>query len=221
MMEGITPTMPIAPAYSNGDGMMGGSNWIWIILIFFLIGGNNGGGLFGGGGVAANGATNLINNDFLYSQQKIDNLGQAIITQTNQLNQTMNAGFNGVQMALCQQGHQIDSGFCQTNRNIDSVKFQMAQDTCTITSAIGASAQTLLNYMTGQEIANWRERALSAENRENNANQTAAIIGQLQPYPTPSYLTAPAGVPFGYYPGAYGGPSPFGFGGCEPCGPRC
>lgn len=193
----IQTTMPVAPANSaNGDMNMMGGSWIWIILIFLLLGGN--GGLFGNrDGVGATNATNLINNDFLYTQQKVDNLGQALISQTNQLNQTLNSGFNGVQMTLCNVGHQIDNGFCSTNRNIDQVRFDAAQNTCTITNAITAGNQAILSYLTSQEIANWRERAQAAEARENNANQTAAIINTLRPYPNPSFTVAPP-MAFGY-----------------------
>lgn len=197
-MNGIIPTMPMTPASSSTDAMGGMGNWMWIIIIFLLLG-NNGNGLFGNNnGVAANGATNLINNDFLYSQQKIDNLGQALINQTTALNQTINSGFNGVSMGMCNLGHQIDSGFCGVNRNIDSVKFEAAQNTCAITTAIAASTQAIKDLINGNTMQDLRDRNGELSNALNNSVQTQNIINQLRPYPTPTYITAPPGLPFGY-----------------------
>lgn len=217
--NGIQATMPLAPTSQTANSnMFGGEGGImWILVLFLLLGGRGLGG-FGNDGVSASPATNLINNDFLYSQTKIDNLNLA-----------MNNGFDALQMALCNLGHQVDSGFCGVNRNIDNIRFEMAQNTCTITNAIGASTQSILGYLTNQEIANWRERALAAETRENNANQSLGIqqfvanqFEQHFPCARPAYLSNPPGhVPFvgSYVMGGYG--APFGFDGGRRYGGEC
>ena len=214
MTDNIMPTLPLTTASNDGNMGMGGG-WIWILLIFLLLGGRGLGGLGGDTGVQANGATNLINNDFLYSQQKIDNLGQANLAQTTQINQTLNAGFSGVQMGMCQLGHQIDSGFCATNRNIDQVRFEAAQNTCAITGAISASTQAVKDLINGNTMQDLRDRNLELASALNNGQQTAAIINNLRPYPQPSYFVAPPAVGFG----AYAPYAPFAAGGCNPCNP--
>ena len=194
-------------AKDNNGGGFGGNNGMFMILILFLL--FAGGGLGGGFGGANSAVVNQVNNDFLYTQTKIDNLASGLISQTTALNATMNAGFSGVNMGLCQLGHQIDSGFCATNRNVDSVKFQMAQDTCTITNAIGQSTQSILGYLTGQEIAGLREQLTIARGELSNAAQTAQITERLCPPSRPAYLTSPPGMPVVPFAGA-----PFG-GGCH------
>lgn len=242
--NGIVPTMPMVPANqatANGttNDMLGmGGNWIWIILLLFLFGGRNGFGNFGNDGVAATPATNLINNDFLYTQSKIDNLGAELRNQSSMLNQAvttgfsgvqqslcsgfaginanmnsgfntvnanMNSGFNAVQLGLCNLNHALDSGFCGTNRNIDQVRFENAQNTCAITSAIGASTQAIKDLINTNAMQDLRDRntiqateIAGLNGIINNANQTATIVNSLR------YSTVPPGVAFGT---AYGVPA--------------
>lgn len=201
--EGIVPTLPMTVANGNGtdqSGMMNGSNsWVWILLLIVLLGGGNG-GLFGNRDNAARTVADTINNDFLYTQQKVDGLRDTVISQSGQIQQSMNTGFDSITLGISNLGHQVTSELCGVNRNIDQTRFENAQNTCVITNAISAANQAVLSYLTGQEIANWRDRAQAAELRENNANQTAAIINSLRPYPTPSYAVVPPPVTFGYGP---------------------
>ena len=223
MGENMSAAEIMALARDN-EGMFGGNGggMFMMLILFLLLGGNGLGGLGGN-----NGAMNQVNNDFLYTQSKIDGLSAGLINQTNQINQTLNAGFNGVSMGLCNLGHQIDSGFCATNRNVDSVKTQMMQDKCDITNTIRDSVQGLMNAQQADKIDALRERLSVAQNAANNAAQTQDILSRLCPQPVPSYavmnpntpMVPLAGVPFGGYYGApYG--VPFGGHGChkDPCG---
>ena len=208
---GIIPTMPMAPAGENG---MGGGSWIWIILIFLLLGGRGG---FGGGGdgVAANGATNLINNDFLYSQQKIDNMSQNLNNIENQITGALSNGFNSVNSGICNIGHQLDLGFCGVNRSIDQSRFEAAQNTGNIINAMNAGFQRVLDSDNAREVQALRDRILEQGNTITNQQQTAGLINALRPYPQAAYITVNPNAPFGY-PG-YGAPFGYGANPCSPC----
>jgi hypothetical protein len=202
--EGINvmPFMDVNGGGKSHDGMGGG--WVWILLIFILLLGGGGLGGFGGRGAAAD----IINNDFLYTQQKIDGNTAA-----------MNAGFANVANGICDLRHQMDMGFCNTNRSIDQVRFEAAQNTCAITTAITASTQAIKDVLAANEIQGLRDRILEQSGAISNGQQTAAIINALRPYPTPSYF-APnpnAVVQFAAPFSAFGGGCDCNSG-CNPCG---
>lgn len=81
-------------------------------------------------------------------------------------NTTMLNGFNGVQRDLCTGFNAVTSAIaqsrfdtqnccCETNRNIDSVRFENAQNTCAITNAIhaeGEQTRALINANTMQDL---------------------------------------------------------------------
>ena len=205
--SGILPTMPLAPA-NNNDGIMGGGSWMWIILIFLFLGmGGNG---FGNRGDISNAAV-AVDNNFLYTQSKIDNLSQGLISQTNALNQSMNSGFAGVASGICDLRHQIDMGNCSVNRNIDSVKFENAQNTCAITTAISNAERNITDLINGNTMQELRDRNLELSAALNNSAQTQDIVRQIHPQPVPAYMVNNP------YNSAYpGGAVAFG-GGCGPC----
>jgi len=217
----VTPFMDVGGNGKSHDGMGMGGGFIWVILILFLLIGGNGFGGFGG----ANATTNQLNADFLYTQQKIDGQTAAMnagFTGTNQainngfaINaQALCNGFAGVNSGICDLRHSMDLGFCGVGRSIDQVRFEAQQNTCAITTAISNSTQAVKDLINANTMQDQRDRNGDLSNALNNAQQTATIINQIRPYPTPSYF-APnpnASIPFAAY-------APFmPFGGCAPCG---
>lgn len=187
----------------GGYGMWGG-DWIWLIVLFALFG-NNGWGGFGGnncgcgcgyggnavgyelGKVATSNdvAVGFAQNATLSSLNDLK-LGQAGIQQT------LCQGFSGINTAILQAqnanekgfaqlGYQLSDCCCQTQRAIDGVNYNMAQNTCNITNAINTSTRdiidaqrdgtnAILNFLTQDKIA-----TLQAENQSLKfaASQTA------------------------------------------------
>lgn len=170
-MMGITPTYDVNKC--DGGGM--GGNWIWIILFILLLGGN-GGGLFGGG----NSATNAVNTDFQFA-----NLGSKIDSVNGQvfgLSKDIYQGF-------AQTAAQTAAGFCAVERNIDAVRYEAAQNTCAITSAIhadGEATRALINANTMQEL---RDQLQASQFQLSQMSQTANLVNQLKPCAIPAYLT--------------------------------
>ncbi len=209
---------------SNGNSNNGWNDWSWIIglaLVGGLFGGwgNGFGGGFGGGrggfgypcfdapATQADLAAGFNNSAVLSSLNDIK-LGQAqAINYNNQgfsgLNATINAGFSGVDNAICTLGYQqaqLVNGLsreladccCATQRAIDSVKFENCQNTAAIVNASNANTRAILDFLTGEKIA-----ALQAENsglkaQISNDRQSAYIIDALAPKcPQPAFVVQP------------------------------
>lgn len=170
MFNGTEMTMPVVPAgYGNGsNGMFGNDGW-WAIILFAMIFGWGGNGFGFGGSRDVNGFTDSA------IQRGFDN--QSVLNKLNGIenglcdgfyaqNTTMLNGFNGVQRDLCTGFNAVTSAIaqsrfdtqnccCETNRNIDSVRFENAQNTCAITNAIhaeGEQTRALINANTMQDL---------------------------------------------------------------------
>lgn len=171
----------------NGDNAFGDGGAIWILIILFFIMGAGGNG-FGFGG---NGAVNTLTNEFLFTN----------------LNNTLDRGFNqlanqnfGIQKDLCQgfgstQVEILNNRFaaqqccCETNRNIDAVRYENAKNTCDIITAGNANTQRIIDQMQNDKIDALRTELQSAQLALQNNAQTQTLIGQLRPVPMPAYLT--------------------------------
>lgn len=183
MSDGITPVYNLDSG--NNDGFGGSGSWVFF-LFFLLAWGGNGFGGFGG-----NGATNQINNDFLYS-----NLASQIRDSSIQNNSILNS----IQQGLCSLGYdslaqskelsaQLASCCCETNRNIDAVRYENAKNTCDIINAGHADTQRIIDTLTQNTIQDLRDRLQTAEFGISQSAQTANIISHLRPYPVPAYIT--------------------------------
>lgn len=198
-------TMPVMPAYSGGygtsNGMWGDGAW-WIILLFLAFGwgGFGGYGGFGGNG-GANGsgfqgwATRAdINEGFALNniQSGITAIQQGICDSTYALNNTINSGFHGTDMALCNGfngvqtqisnlGYQLQDCCRQTQRAIDGVNYNMATNTSALQNTMNnntrdiidnqnAGTRAILDFLTNDKIS-----SLQAENQalKFQASQTA------------------------------------------------
>ena len=228
----------------NNSGFGWGGDWAWLIILFALFGGwgNNGfGGCFGGNGnlnyelgkVATSNdvAVGFAQNATLSSLNDLK-LGQAGIQQTlcqgfNGVNTAILQGNNTLQNAICQLGYEQQNCCCQTQRAIDGVNYNMAQNTCNITNAINTSTRdiidaqrdgtnAILNFLTQEKIS-----SLQAENAQLTAQlsqnaQTRTLIDTLRPCPTPAYITCSP------YESVYGvGRNGYGYGCNNGCGCGC
>ena len=200
MDNGFAEGYAVGQGNANNGGWGGawGAEWLWIIVLFALFG-NNGWG-FGGNGGCGNGnmnyelgkvatsndvAVGFAQNATLSSLNDLK-LGQAGIQQTlcqgfSGVNTAILQSANTLQNAICQLGYEQQNCCCQTQRAIDGVNYNMAQNTCNITNAINTSTRdiidaqrdgtnAILNFLTQDKIA-----TLQAENQSLKfaASQTA------------------------------------------------
>lgn len=98
-------------------------------------------------------------------------------------------GFNGTQAGIANLGYQMQNCCCETNRNIDAVRYENAQNTCAITNAIhaeGEQTRALINANTMQEL---RDQLQAANLQLGQLSQTSTLISTLRPFPQPAYIT--------------------------------
>ena len=169
----------------DGDGFLEG-NGIIILILFFLIFGFGGGGFYANRGVdtathqdIVNGFNfNQLDNGIRGIERGICDLGYADLNQTNQLSaQLAQNGFNAQQCC------------CETNRNIDAVRFENAKNTCDITTAIHNEGEQTRALITANVMQELRDQNTAYQLQLSNQAQTANLINQLRPFPTPAYIT--------------------------------
>ena len=203
----------------NNNGMWGGDG-IWAILLLALLGNGFGygrGGYGAGAGISGealgyelgkvattNDVASGFNNSAVLSSLNDIKLTQASnLNFINQgfsgLNTQIQAGFAGVDNAICTLGYQNQAGFnslahqisdccCATQRAIDGVNYNMAKNTCDIVTAINSSNQRVIDYMQSEKIDTLNRKLAVAEGQISNYAQTNAIISALKPCPTPAYV---------------------------------
>ena len=229
---GIMPVMDVNNGNNNGW-----NSWIWIIvLFFFFMWGGNGFGNRGnlGAEIFANGSMtrDQIADEFAYNDIKngIRGVQNGLCDGFYAQNTTMLNGFNGIQRDICYRAGQLENGImqtgyqlgnqiaenrfaaqqccCDTNRNVDSVKYENAQNTCAITTNATANTQRILDKLCqmeanakDQRIAELQMNLQTANYQLSQQAQNATLIGSLRPYPIPAYpATSPyqATTPYQY-----------------------
>ena len=209
----------IRAATEGSDGFgFGNGGWMWLIVLFLLSGGRG----FGFG----NGAYDALTRAEMYDGFNTQNIENGIRNVQNGLcdgfyaqNTTMLNGFNGLQRDLCTGFSAVNAGIaenrfasqqccCETNRNIDSVRYDAQKNTCDITTAIhaeGEATRALINQNTMQNLRDKladRDRELMTANFQlSQQAQSANLIDQIRPCARPAYITCSpyqaASYPFG------------------------
>ena len=170
---------------SNRDGFLEG-NGIIILILFFLIFG------FGGGGYGYNNRGNCatqqeITNGFNFNnldngvrgiERGICELGYAGLQQSNQ-----------TQAAIANLGYQTQQCCCETNRNIDAVRYENAKNTCEITNAIHCEGEQTRALITANVMQELRDQNQAYQLQLSNQAQSANLIATLRPTPIPAYVT--------------------------------
>lgn len=148
MENGIQPVMNVG-GYGCNDGFgFGGGSGIWLFAILALMWGGN--GLFGRNGSMERCATvEDINNsaNFTRLENQVQGIG-AGITQgfTNVYNGICDLGYK-TQADFASLGSKIDGYCCETNRNVDSVKFDMANYFASVNANTTAGIQKILDKL--------------------------------------------------------------------------
>ncbi len=135
--------------YGDGFGMAGGA-WIWVILIFAIFG-------FGGNGFGRNGSAltqaemqqGFNTQSLLRGQEGIKNglcdgfyaMNTTMLQGQNQLQRDLCQGFAATNSAIAENRFAQQQCCCETNRNIDAVRYENAKNTCDIVNAINADGE--------------------------------------------------------------------------------
>ena len=105
-------------------------------------------------------------------------------------------GFYGIQGALAENRFAQQNCCCETNRNIDAIRYEGAQNTCAITNAIhaeGEATRALINANTMQELRDKleaRDRDVMVRDFQlSQLAQTSSLVSELRPCAKPAYIT--------------------------------
>ena len=174
----------------RNDGIFGGDSSGFIVLILFLIMLSGGAG-FGWGG-NANGVLTRAELSQGFDNQsvlrKLDGITYGLSDGFYAQNTTMLNGFNNLGQEIANNRFSAQQCCCETNRNIDSVKYENAQNTCAIVNAIHEDGEKTRALMTQSEIQALRDKLQDTRFELSQVNQNATIIGALQQKaPIPAY----------------------------------
>ncbi|MCQ2242036.1 hypothetical protein [Treponema sp.] len=201
-----------ASDYAVMNGNNGWQNNPFLYLVFLLFMRNWGGyGYEGFSAAATQGAltraelTDGLNNQTLQRditdvRDAVGNTGMLVQSTGANISDKLCCGFNTLNTNILQTGSNIGAAIaqssfesqkccCETNRNIDAMRYENAQNTCAITTAIredGEKTRALMTANTIQDLRDSREavqRELqSAQLTLANAAQTQNILGQMGRY---------------------------------------
>lgn len=193
----------------NTDGSMfggAGGTWVWVFFLFFLLAWGGGGFGFGSGAATQGALTRAdLCQDFNFNdlQNGVRGLSNGLCDGFYAMNTTMLQGFNGLGNQVQENRFASQQCCCETNRNIDAVRYENARNTCDIVNAIKADGDATRALMTQNTIQELRDNLQAAQLQLGNLSQTQTIINAVRPFPTPSYITcSPYTAANGY--GSYG-----------------
>lgn len=184
----------IRAATHENDGFDGQGSWFWIVVLFlFMFGSGN--GLFNGGNALTRAEmTDGFNNQSVL--RKLDGITQGLCDGFYAMNTGMLNGFNTVGNQIAENRFAAQQCCCETNRNIDSVRYEASKNTCDITTAIhaeGEATRALINANTMQALRDKledKDRELMTANFQlSQQAQSANLIAELRPCAKPAYIT--------------------------------
>ena len=196
MNEGLTAG-DILALTRTGESSMWDNPFIYLVWLAVLGGGN---GLFGGraselqGSITRSDLFEGFNNQDVNGQLR--GITSGLCDGFYAVNSGMKDGFYGIQGALAENRFAQQSCCCETNRNIDAVRFEGAQNTCSITNAIHAEAEAtraLINSNTMQalrdKLADKDRDILARDFQLSQLAQSATLVNELRPCAKPAYIT--------------------------------
>ena len=209
MNEGLTASDVLALTRNNNENEMWNNPFIYLVWLAVL----GGGGLFGNRNGELQGA--ITRSDLFEGFNNQDVNGQlrgitnGLCDGFYALNSGIKDGFYGTQSAIAENRFAAQNCCCETNRNIDAVRYEGAQNTCAITNAIhaeGEATRALINSNVMQELRDKleaRDRDILVRDFQlSQLAQTSSLIGELRPCAKPAYITCSPYTPANFGCGA-------------------
>ena len=209
MNEGLTASDVLALTRNNNENEMWNNPFIYLVWLAVL----GGGGLFGNRNGELQGA--ITRSDLFEGFNNQDINGQlrgitnGLCDGFYALNSGIKDGFYGTQTAIAENRLAAQNCCCETNRNIDAVRYEGAQNTCAITNAIhaeGEATRALINSNVMQELRDKLEArdrdVLVRDFQLSQLAQTSSLIGELRPCAKPAYITCSPYTPANFGCGA-------------------
>ena len=177
--EGLACGQGMNGGYGCGGGFGWGGDWIALIFLAAIFGGGGWGGGFGGGGANVFGEvqrgfdTTGINN-------KLNGLENGLCDGFYAQNTNLLNGFSGI-------SREIASCCCETNRNIDGVRYDAQKNTCDIITAVHEEGEKTRSLIKENEIQVLRDKVAELQLAQSQCAQNAYLTNTIRPYPVPAY----------------------------------
>lgn len=169
-MENYSLSDIAAVANNDGIGGFGGGGSAWVLIILFALIFGNGFGVNGNGGALTeaqmcnmnnftqleNAVGRLADNQFNQSmmlQRGLCDIGYQNLDQFNNVGRDLCAGFANTIASVNQASARAQECCCETNRNIDGVRYENAINTAAINANIDAKFAALEKNQLEQTIA--------------------------------------------------------------------
>ena len=201
--------VPVVTTGNNNNN--GWNDWSWIIGLA-VVGGifGNGWGFGNNGNRSGNCATQADLSAGFANSEIMSDLNDIILGQASMqnfinqgfagLNNTINTGFASVNNAVCTLGYnqaslvnglsrELADCCCTTQRNIDSLRYDMSRGFCDLVRAGQDNTRVILDYLTGEKISSLQAENSSLKAQISNDRQTATLINEIKPCPIPAYIT--------------------------------
>ena len=182
-----------ALALDKSDGEFGGNGaWMMMFLFFLLAWGGNGFGGWGNGNAAQGALTRgelCQDMNFQSLENAVRGVQSGLCDGFYAMNTGMLNGFSGVNNAIQQAQFAAQQCCCETNRNIDAVRYENSKNTCDIVNAIKADGDATRALMTQNAMQSLRDQLQTANFQLSQQAQNATLINAIRPTPVPAYLT--------------------------------
>lgn len=205
MFNNVPSVADIAAVTGNNgnNGFMNGDGWWALIILFALFGGWGQNGNFGGsnGELQRGFDTQTVINKLNGLENGLCGLGYDQLAQINGVN-------TGIMQSTNALSRQLADCCCENRAAIAQVRYDMATDTCAITTAINQASQNIIqndnaNYRAlHDELVQFQMQAKDERIAELNAKvnalnlaasqaaQNQYLIQQLRPCPSPAYVVS-------------------------------
>ena len=190
MGENMMSPADMRAVMGNDNDGWGGGGFFWIVVLFLLFFG--GGGMFGNGRGAGLTQVELQQGfDTAEVTRKLDGLSYGLSDGFYSVQQgffgtqrDIMTGFAGVGNQIAENRFAAQQCCCETNRNIDAVRYEAQKNTCDITTAIHAEGEATRALLNAQELQRVRDELGQARAMISNYNQSNYILGQIGRYYT-------------------------------------
>lgn len=172
MAENNFSLSDLVAAMGGGMNGLGGNNWLVILIVIFMLSGggwgfNRGNGDYGQYATAASQQEILFGQHFQNLDNKMDRLGNGIADATFALNNSIKDGNAAVAGTVVTEGRNAQSErasqFCETQKNIDALRFDMSNYKAEVMSAVHAEGEATRSLIQQNKIETLQEKVRSLE----------------------------------------------------------
>lgn len=191
--EGVMPVAPYGFGNGMGDGFGFGNGGGWIVFLIIAM-------MFGWGGNGFN-RNNMNSGELLADQFALQDLKNG--------QRQIDSGLRGIERGICDSSYALNTSIqglgsqmaqccCETNRNIDSVRYDMSNGFCDIKTANNLNTrdiiasqergtQRIIDMMTANQMQDLRDKNQALMLSAALQQQTQNITNITNPRVVPSY----------------------------------